>query len=162
MRKSTKAIVTTAVVVSLIGGGSAAFAWWSGTGAGTGTATTTSGAGPSSITVNQTNSAITSLTPGGAASALSGNFTNNNTTTVTVSNVTIALTVTQTPSAATAYPSGCTVADYTVVQPVISPAQSIAGSATSGSWAGSVAMNNRAANQNGCLGATLSFAYSVS
>lgn len=162
MRKSSKTIVTTAVVVALIGGGSAAFAWWTGTGAGTGTATTTSASGPSNITVNQTNPAITTLSPGAAASTISGTFTNGSSTAITVSGVSITLTVTQTASAAAAYPSGCSVADYTLVQPVISPAQTIAASATSGTWSGTVAMNNRTANQNGCLGATLGFAYNVS
>lgn len=157
MRKSIKAVLVIAIALGLIAGGGAAYAWWSAAGAGTSSATT-SGTATNNIMVNTTSAAITSLLPGAAVSPLSGNFTNSGTGSVTISNVVISFTVTQAAGAV----GTCTVADYAIVQPVISPAQTITTGAANGSWAGSVAMNNRTSNQNGCLGATLNFSYAIS
>lgn len=161
MRKSSKVVITAAVVVALLGGGSSAFAWWSGAGGGTGTATT-SAAATNNIAVKQTNAPVTGLTPGGPAQTLSGNFDNNGDVDVTLSGVAISLSVAKASGAVGA----CTTADYTLVQPT-SPAsaatQSILKNSTaSGTWAGSsIAMKNTSSNQNGCIGATLTFTYAV-
>lgn len=157
MRKSSKVLITAAVVIGLVGAGGGAYAWWSGTAVNTGsvgTAGTVSTVASNPVTVNQTNAAISNLAPG-VSGALTGNFTNSGSQSVTVSNVVIGFTISG--AAGT-----CTTSNYTITQPVISPAQVITTGTANGSWGGSVMMNNLSSNQNGCLGATLNFSYTVS
>src|SRR5438067_10547533 len=73
-------------VVALLGGGYAAYAYWTGGGSGSGSASTGT---PVALTVNQTSS-VSSLFPGATAVTLSGNFDNTNSGPVFVHNVTAA------------------------------------------------------------------------
>lgn len=165
MRKSSRILMTAALVVALAGTGSAAFAWWtSGSSAGTGTATAASSA-TGTVTVNQTTFSGT-LTPGSTA-PLTGTFSNSAAAAATVSSIVVTLaSVAQTTAAASAYPSGCSTADYTLVQPAAQTtpfaAQSITGGGTAnGSWNAGVTMVNASYNQTGCVGATLTFTYVI-
>lgn len=152
----TKRIAAITAVLMLVGGG-IAFAYWTTTGTGTGSAASgTSG----TITVNQT-SVITNLNPGAAAQTLSGTFTNTTQAAYDVSSLTA------TVSSVTTSPAGgdCEANDYV-----------IAGTATFGnggavpigtgvgSWTGlTIAfVDEPAEDQNGCKGATVGLAYSVS
>lgn len=166
MRTKSRILITTALVIGLIGSGSAAFAWWSSstsTGSGTATTSTTSSG---TITVNQ-NTWSGTLTPGSTV-PISGTFSNSAAAAATIKVVTVTLaSVAQTTAAASAYPNGCTTADYALVQPANQTTpfatQSITGGGTpNGTWTAGVTMLNSGSNQNGCLGATLTFNYSVS
>jgi hypothetical protein len=156
-KKNRKKVAIAALLsLALVGGGTAAFAYWTNSGSGSGTAATGSN---SPITVNQT-STISNLRPGGAAQTLSGNFSNpaaNGPVYVTSVTATVG-TVTK----ATGAPAGtCTASDYVITDPTVSIGREIATGAASDSWSGpKIAFNNKAdANQDACKNATVTINY---
>jgi hypothetical protein len=154
MRKSTKRVITAAVVTAvLLGGGGIAYAYWTAGGSGTGTGTT----GTSSpITINQT-SVITNMRPGDSAQTLSGTFTNANDEPVYVATVTASIA-----SISGGGPT-CEATDYTLANAVMTVNAEVA-VGTGGSWSGAtIKFNNKPAeNQDDCKNATVNFAYTAS
>jgi hypothetical protein len=153
-RKIAATIAITAILVG--GGGAAAIAYWTGSGIGSGTAATGTSV---AIVANQT-STVTNLVPGGAAQALSGNFTNSTGAPVLVNTVTASIaSITQ----AVGTVGGCTSADYTLTGAAMAVGVNVA-TGTGGSWSGATIQfkNNTLANQDGCKGATVNLAYAIS
>jgi hypothetical protein len=138
--------------------GVAAYAYWTGSGSGTGSATA---ATPASLTVNQTNAAITNLFPGGPARALSGNFDNPNAGSVYVHDVTAAVHTFS--SQADGSKPACTQADFAIGGTATVNAQVAAGSGV-GSWSGLTVslVNNAGANQDNCKGVSIQIDYTAS
>jgi hypothetical protein len=162
MRKTTKRILTGAVITAvLLGGGGIAYAYWTAGGTGSGTGATGTVAG--SITVNQTSS-ISNLRPGGTAQALSGNFDNSDTSPVYVSSVAVTISSVTGGAVAPGDINGCDAGDYTIAgSPMTVNAQVPAGAAQ-GSWSGAtiVFKNEAAENQDACQGATVHLSYTAS
>jgi hypothetical protein len=127
----------------VLGGGYAAYAYWTSAGAGSGSATTGTSGG---VTINQT-SVVTAMGPGVAAQALSGTFTTAKP--AHVAQVTAAVTTTSNV--------GCHAADFTIVQPAPTNAEVVTG----GTWGGgSIAFNDSATvNQDACQGVTVTIGY---
>jgi hypothetical protein len=147
-------LLTIGTVVAL---GIAAYAYWTGSGTGTGSATA---ATPASLTVNQTNAAITNLYPGGPARALSGNFDNPNTGPTYVHDVTAAVHTFSSQSDGSK--PACTQADFAIAGTATVNAQVAAGNGA-GSWSGlTVSMvNNAGANQDNCKGVSIQIDYTA-
>lgn len=162
MRKTTKRVITAAVVTAvLLGGGGIAYAYWTAGGTGTGTAATGTVAG--SITVQQT-STVTNLRPGGTAQALSGNFDNSDTSPIYVSTVSVTISSITGGAVAPLDLDGCVAGDYTIAgSPMTVNAQVPAGLAQ-GAWSGAtIVFNNKAGeNQDACKGATVNLSYTAS
>jgi hypothetical protein len=136
--------------------GVAAYAYWTGSGSGTGSATA---ATPASLTVNQTNAAITNLFPGGPARALSGNFDNPNPGPVYVHNVTAVIHTFS--SQADGSKPACTQDDFSVGGTANVNAQVAAGNGV-GSWSGlTVSMVNAGTNQDNCKGVSIQIDYTA-
>ncbi len=155
--KSKKlAIVTGAVVV--LGGTGIAYAYWSAGGSGTGSASTGTTV---AITANQTTT-VTAMAPGDSAQALSGNFDNPNSGPVYVTSVTASIA---SVVKATGAPTGaCTAADYTLAGAVMTVGAQVPAGTAQGAWTGAtIKFNNSAVqNQDGCKGATVNLAYTIS
>jgi hypothetical protein len=150
MRITKKVVIASAAVV-VIGAGTA-FAFWTNTGSGEGSATTGTNV---AITVNQTSTSDVALVPGGPVQPLSGTFTNTNSSPVFVDHVTVSITAGFSVRPDASKPA-CTSADYTLVQPTATNAQVT----TDSPWAGaSIALINRATNQDNCKGAVVPLTY---
>ncbi len=157
MRKpSKKSLAVLLGLVMVIAGAGGAYAYWTAGGSGTGTATTGTTAG---LTVNQT-SIITGLGPGSAPQTLSGTFDNPSDGTVHVT----AVTASSYAIDAAHVTAGCTVAQGNYTLAGTAPVGADVPQGTSvGTWSGlTVAMNNLAANQDACKGATLTITYASS
>lgn len=156
MRKSTKrTIAIAAVTLLLLGGGTAAFAYWTAGGAGTGTAAAS--AGTDVVTVNQT-TVLTGIGPGVATQTISGTFTNPSTGPVYVTSVTASIaSVTKAAGA----PAGtCAASDFTLASAAMPVGIEVPVGAAVGAWTGAtLAFNDTATNQDACKGATVNLAY---
>ena len=172
---SKKRVVLAAIVVVALGIASGvAYAYWTagGTGPGSATAGTTS-----SITVTQTNAAITDLYPGGPVKALSGKFTNLNAGQVQISAVT-AVVSSVTPTAGHTFALNglpdCIAGDFYITGSFAGP-YTVPTGPDVGAWSGiSLGMVNRngtaappvsvspAANQDNCKGAAVNITYTAS
>ena len=152
-RRATKVVALTA---ALVVAGGAAFAWWTAGGSGTGSATTGT---VSAVTVVQT-SPITGLAPGLPAQTLSGTFNNPNTGPVYVGTVTVSIS---SVVKAVGAPAGtCDSTDYTLSNNPLTYNAEVLANDTS-TWTGpAIAFNNKPSNQDGCKGATVNLAYTVS
>jgi hypothetical protein len=153
MRKFSKKqyIAAGAAAVIVAAGAGTAFAYWTSTGTGSGSATAGTDTG---ITVYQTSS-VANLSPGSAAQALSGDFKNTNASAVKVSQVNVAF------GAATVWQTGCTSADFTLVQPTAQTDLVPVGDHV-GAWSGgSIAMVNGTGNQDGCKNQAITLAYTT-
>jgi hypothetical protein len=129
-----RSVVVGGVIAGVLAISGAAFAYWTSTGGGTGGATT--GSGVTAITVTQSGTALTGLAPGSAPQYVGFTVANPSSeaayvtkVVATLTNVTwtsAAGTTTATPQTATDHaagavvPSGCTTADFVVVQPDLS------------------------------------------
>jgi hypothetical protein len=149
-RKKKFAAFAAAVVV--VAGAGAAYAFWTKGGAGTGSATTGTTV---AVVVNQTNTPVTGLFPGGPAGALSGNFNNPNGGPVAIGVVTASVTATSVPA--------CDPAWYQIVGTATPASQTLASGPGVGTWTGlSVRLNNDlAVNQDACKGASITITYAV-
>jgi hypothetical protein len=147
-RITKKKVVTLVAAALLVGGASAAYAYWTAGGTGDGSATTGTS---SAITVNQT-SPINGLSPGSGPQSLSGDFDNSNSGAVFVTSVSV--TVSSTDSA------GCGPTDYTIGGAAVVGAQVPSGVGV-GSWSGlTIQFNNKpGVNQDACKGAVVALAY---
>ncbi|WP_146069851.1 hypothetical protein [Cryobacterium sp. M15] len=154
-RSTKKTIITAGLVLALVAGGGAAFAYWTTTGTGSGTAA--AGANVA-ISVVQT-SAPSNVNPGAAAQVLSGNFTNTNTGPVYVTSVTASIAAV---TKATGAPAGaCTAADYVLSDALMPVGRLIPAGTAQDSWAGAkIAFNNNpTTSQDACKNATITFSY---
>jgi hypothetical protein len=145
MRRPSKklAVAIAAAGIVAIGGG-AALAYWTSTGTGTGSGGTNGSA--EVVTITQT-SPVTGMGPGVAPQALSGTFTTAHP--AFVGQVTASVSSTN--------KTGCTSADFTIVQPTATDAEVTSASTWSG---GSIVFKNTTANQDACQGAIVTLAYS--
>jgi hypothetical protein len=147
-----KKLVSVLVVIGIVGAASAAFAYWTGGGIGSGSA---AAASTTPVTVNQTGS-ITGLYPGATPVALSGTFTNPNAGPVYVANVTAAVAAFSSQTDATK--PACTAADFAIAGTATVNAQIDDGSP----WSGlTVALTNRAGNQDNCKSASITINYTA-
>lgn len=145
-RKKKIALIT---AVLMMGGGFAAYAYWTAGGSGTGTAETGTNVPITALQIG----APTAMAPGDSAQVLSGNFSNTNSGPVWVTTVTASIS---SVSAA-----GCTAADYTLANAVM-PVGAEVPAGIGGAWTGaSIKFNNRAVNQDACKGATVNLAYTI-
>jgi hypothetical protein len=158
-RNSKRRIAAVAIITLILvgGGGAATYAYWTAGGAGTGTATTGTN---SSVTAIQT-SVVSGLAPGGTAQTLTGNFTNTNASPVYVTAVTASISsITQAVGAV----GTCDSTDYTLSNAAMAVGAEVPSGTAKGAWTGAtLAFNDKAGTlQNGCKGATVNIAYSVS
>lgn len=154
LRRKHATVVLSAALL-LVGGG-AAWAYWTAAGTGGGNASTGTTVG---ILVKQT-SMVSDLRPDGAAQPLNGTFDNPNQGPVYVTSVTA--TISGVTKAADAPAGGCTAADYVIAGSPMTIGRQIPAGTSQGTWAGATVQfaNAENRNQDGCKGATLTFAYS--
>jgi hypothetical protein len=160
MSSITKKSAALFVALLLAIGAAAAYAYWTAGGAGTGSAATGNTA---AITVVQT-SLVTNLRPGGAAQALSGDFTNPAANgPVFVTAVTVSIDGVAKASGAVA--GVCDATDYVLTNPVMDVGQTVPTGAAQGAWgapgdAATIQFNDKpTTNQDACQGATVTLAY---
>jgi len=154
--KTRRTIVAAALTGAiLLGGGVAAFAYWTSTG-GTGTGAATTGSAASSLVITQT-AAPTDMAPGVAPGPITGTIQNTGASNAEVASVTVSISgVTQAVDAVGA----CTAADYTLATPVMAVGADLVPNATPTPFSGAtLGFNDTGANQNGCQGATVNLAY---
>ncbi|WP_375386419.1 hypothetical protein [uncultured Microbacterium sp.] len=163
-RKITKKQRIAAIVaasVLLIGGGAAAFAYWTSTGNGSGSATTGTDT-PFEITSTAATGPV--LTPGGPSQSVAFTVTNPGTGTQNLTAVTaVVANADGTPwePTAGAVALNCSADDYTlVVGAVTSYGDIVANGTATGSV--TVSMVNAAANQNDCKGLTVPIYFEAS
>jgi len=143
LRKKALAFSLAAVMVLLVGGGVAVYAFWSTGGSGTGSAST---GAPTTVTVVQTSTAA-DMYPGDAVD-LSGNFDNPNDSPVTITAVTATIG-TFNAQANPALPA-CTQADFTITGTSNTPGAIAPGTGV-GAWSGlTITMIDSATNQDNC------------
>jgi hypothetical protein len=150
-----RTVVATTVAFLLIGGGTAAFAYWSTSGSGTGSAATSAGA--ANLLVTQT-AAPTNLAPGVAAGGISVDVKNQAANDVVVNQVVVSI------ASVTGGAGACSAADYTLTNPVMTNgAGALAAGATVAFSGATLGFNNDPLNsQDGCKGASVNLAYAVS
>jgi hypothetical protein len=150
-----KALVAGIATVVIVGGASAALAFWTTSGAGTGSASTGNVVG---ITVNQT-STVSGLYPNGPAAGLSGDFTNTNSGAVYVHQVTVAIESGWSSNIVDVSQPACTASDFTLVQPTPTNAEVASGSPV-GAWGGaSIFLKDTATNQDNCKDVSVNLVY---
>ncbi len=148
--------ITAAAVLTFLAVAGAAFAYWTTTGSGTGAATTGSSA---AVTVTQTG-IISNLVPGGAAQPVNFTITNPKTTKQYVAGVSYSIASINNISDGSAA-TGCTAADFTLVQPTAINADLAAGATPFSPSGATLAMIDSAANQNGCQNVTVNLTFAA-
>jgi len=149
IEKRTKKFIIAGVAAALvIGGGGAAFAYWTAQGEGTGTATT-------GVSVEF---AVTSLAPvgdplvpGGSTQSVTFTVANDSTTPQTLTSVTVA--VANADGSEWIAVTGCSAADYTLGTPSVVYGEIAGGADVSGTV--TIAMNNLGTDQDACQGVTV-------
>jgi hypothetical protein len=151
-RKKTIAGIVAVMMLSAI----AAFAYWTASGDGDGSAAT--GEVEQDVIVNQV-SVISNLRPGGAAQELTGTFDNPNDEPVFIATVTATLDSVEDAQGAPIV--GCTIADYTLSDGVMTVDAQIPSGVDQGTWDGATLAfdNDPLANQDACQGATVVITY---
>lgn len=152
------------VTVAVVAGTGVAYAFWSTTGSGTGAA----GVGTSTpVTVTQ-NGSPSGLVPGGAAQPIDFTVANTGSAPVQIRTVVIGF--------GTGFATGCSAADFTLVQPSKPSTGTPLAIAANGSLVftstgttsttaptgASIAMVNSATNQDGCKSSSVPLTFSVS
>jgi hypothetical protein len=152
--KSRRALVLG--IVAALGIAAAAFAYWTTSGSGTGTAGTGDAA---AVNVTQVGT-IAGLVPGGAAQAVDFKIANGKTTSQYVTSVSVSIdSIKKTADNTTA--TGCTTADFTIVQPTAINRDLAAGDTTFSPSGASIAMNDATTNQDACKNVTVNLAYAA-
>ena len=143
------------VGVAIVGGGIAAYGFWTGINA-TGTGSATTGSDTGSLVITQT-AAPTDLAPGVAPGAITGTIQNTGTTNTQAVSVTVSIaSVTPAVGALTV----CTAADYILATPVMPVNLELVPNAPPTPFSGAtLGFNDTAADQDGCQGAVVSLAY---
>jgi hypothetical protein len=147
LRKRVAIVAASAVLV--LGGGAAAFAYW------TGTATTGESV---DFTVASTAPTGDPLTPGGTSQSVAFTVTNTAATSQTLSSVVV--TVANADGTAWVAVSGCSAADYTVAAPVIVYGPIAQGDDAAGTVA--VSMVNSGTDQDACQNITVPLYFAAS
>jgi hypothetical protein len=147
--------VAAATIVALLAFAGAAFAYWTTTGSGTGSATTGASA---AVTVTQTGS-ITGLVPGGAAQPVDFTITNPKTTKQFVTSVTYSIASIKNGGGTAA--TGCSSADFTLVQPTAINSDLIAGDTAFSPSHATIAMIDSATDQDGCQNVTVNLSFTA-
>jgi hypothetical protein len=134
-----------------------AFAFWTGGGSGTGGGA--AAGAQNALTANQT-TMLTAMYPGDSAQTISGNFDNTNSGPIHVSSVTVSIdSVTK---AADAPAGACDATDFTLASAVMNVNAEVLTGTAKGSFTGAtIRFNDKATNQDGCKGATVSLAYVI-
>ncbi len=147
-RPAAIALIT---LVSVVGIGTAAYAYWTTTGSGTGSATTDEVA---TIQVVQT-SEVSDLAPGSGSQPLFGNFNNPNDAAVAVGAVEAEVVVTGA--------GDCSAADYIITGTGTVTGNSVPAGTGVGEWSGlDIAFDNDPdRNQDDCQGATIAIEYTL-
>jgi hypothetical protein len=169
MRKkmSKKAIAISLTATLVLGGAGAAFAYWTTTGSGTGTAAAGTVA---TITAIQDSNPV-KMGPGIDAQPLNGHFKNDApdagtawVTTVTASIEGVYLNAVD-AAAKTPKMTTCTLADFTLANPIMSVGADIPQGTSVGTWGAStpatIMFKNTAANQDTCKNVVVRFNYVV-
>lgn len=157
-----KLVVTAAVAAVLVGSGTAAFAYWTSQGTGTGSATTAAAA--TALTVEQSTQPA-GMYPGDAAQDLVVTVTNPGPNKAQVAGVRAVVTITKAVGAT----GTCTPADYQVNGVQLPDSGQVAlrwsptelASGASQTSDNTVHFFDTSANQDGCKGATVVFAYTA-
>jgi hypothetical protein len=155
MRKFTSKRSALLAVVGVLAISAAAIAYWTTTGSGTGSATTGTAA---AVTVTQVGT-ITGLVPGGAAQPVDFKITNPKTTPQYVTGV--SYTIASIKKADNTDATGCSAADFTLVQPSAITADLAAGDTSFAPSGATLAMKNLGTNQDGCKNVTVNLAFSA-
>ncbi|HEY2703548.1 MAG TPA: hypothetical protein VGL20_07655 [Candidatus Dormibacteraeota bacterium] len=157
MRIFTRKKAMAVAAVLAVGGGTAAYAYWTTGGSGSGSAATGT---TSNVVVNQTGTAITGMYPG-ATAALSGDFTNTtNTGSVYITAVTASVHTFSFRSD-TNKPA-CTQADFTITGTSNTPGEIAHGSSV-GAWSGlTLTFTDAGTNQDNCKNITVPIDYTAS
>ena len=131
-----------------------AIAYWTTAGSGTGTGGTQDEADIADLTVAQ-QTVLAEMYPGDSNQTITVRVSNSNAASIRVASVTASKT------SVTGAAGTCDVTDYTLTDPVMSPAQEIAGGGFADFTGAKVKFNNKATNQDGCKGGTLNLTYTV-
>lgn len=153
MNSTSKRILAIGLPLCLVVATGAAIAFWTGSGSGTGTASTS--AGVTTLTVSQTS--IGGLAPGRPATTISGSVGNPSAESVYVTAVTASITGVAPAGAGT-----CDATDYTLLGATMAVNAQVAGNGTVPFTGATIGFNNKATNQDGCKGATVTLSYLVS
>jgi len=148
--------LTVATVIAILAFAGVAFAYWTTTGSGTGTGTTGTSA---TVTVTQTGT-ISGLVPGSASQAVNFTITNPKTTPQYVTSVSFVISsITKISDGSAA--SGCSSADFTLVQPTAINTDLAGGDTPFSPSGASIAMNDLGTNQDGCKNVTVRLTFSA-
>lgn len=155
MRKFTKKqyLAAGAAAVIIAGGAGAAFAYWTTSGSGSGSATTGTSA---ALTVTQVGT-ISGLVPGGAAQPVDFTITNGKSTPQYVTSV--SYSIASIKKADNTDATGCSAADFTLVQPNAIGQDLASGDTTFSPSGASLAMRDLSTNQDGCKNVTVNLAF---
>lgn len=150
-----KFAIATIVTALVLGGGGAAFAYWTAQGTGTGTATTGASV---DFTVSSVAPVGDPLYPGGPSQSVSFTVTNASAGPQTLSSVTAA--VANADGSAWIAAPGCSAADYSLGTPSIVYGEMLASGTKSGTV--TITMNNTGTNQDACQGVTVPIYFQAS
>ncbi len=158
MRIFTRRKAVALAAVLAVGGGTAAYAYWTTGGSGSGSA---SAGTTSNIVVNQTGSAITGMYPGQTVN-LSGNFTNTaNPGSVYITAVTASVHA-FTSSVVDAAKPACTQADFSIGGTAPVGAEVAHGTGV-GTWSGlTLTLTDAGTNQDNCKNVSVTIDYTAS
>ena len=144
---SSKRVLVIGIVAALVvGGGGAAFAYWSSTGSGTGAAETGTS---TAFTVTSSAPTGAALVPGGTAQNVAFSVANPSGGPLTFASLVV--TVAESDGSVWNDVAGCSAADYTVSTPTVTYGSIAGGEDVDGTV--NVSMINSGSNQNACLGA---------
>jgi hypothetical protein len=149
-----KALVAGIATVVVVGGASAALAYWTTSGSGDGTASTSAGA--ANLTVTQV-SAPSNMAPGVAAGGVSVKVTNGQPNTVQIDSVTVSI------QSVTGGAGSCDPTDYTLSNATMTNGAGELTAAGFSTFSGAtLGFNDKpTTNQDGCKGATVNLHYVV-
>lgn len=153
-QKTLAALATAAIV---LGGSGTAYAYWTSTGSGDGTGTTTAGA--SNLSIVQT-SRHDDLAPGVAAETIQGTVTNNAVNNAYVTQVDVSIA--SVTKAANAPAGACDASDYSLANTTMAVRRELAPGGSFAFAGATLAFNDKATNQDGCKGATVTLHYAAS
>jgi hypothetical protein len=154
LRSKKKSSIIAIFLVMAVAG--AAYAYFTAGGTGTGSATT---AETEPLEAIQT-SVVTEMGPGIAAQTLTGDIDNPNAEVVHVTSVTASIA--SVVKAVDAPAGDCTAADFTLANATMTVGSEMDPGLNTNVWTGAtLAFNNTASNQDGCQGATVNLAYSI-
>ncbi len=150
------AVIALISLVSVVGIGTAAYAYWTTTGGGSGSATT----GEAEELIVEQTSVIEDLYPGIAAIELTGTITNPGDSAVTVETITGAVTAVR--DADDAIIPGCATSNYQVNGTATLSSANVPGNSSSVTWDDlELTMLNTSSNQDACKNATITITYTV-